>query len=325
MMVVAPGEQYRYLEETLKNVRPLVDSGVICINGLDEELQELIEGYGFKWYIDNHEWGKHQWKIKETLAEVLSTENPDWVLAVDSDEVFAPNVTRETLRELARKGHHAWYVHIINHWNDPEHHKLGMNFWNVRFWRYIPELLQWERKPVHCGLAPRWAYQHGKYAPVILRHFGLMDPKDRQKKVDRYDKYDAKAQYKGRQWYDMLKSKQAPEAFDVQEWTKKVEDEVATYKQDKVTPLKTLMSAKDTRFRYYRRLVDGEVLDIPERHWPSMDASSEFELVTDDVVERDVSVPEPTGDLSEKDLEVKKPKAKAKAKRKPRAKKAKSK
>ena len=42
---------------------------------------------------------------------------------------------------------------------------------------------KFEEKALHCGLAPKIAYQYGNYAPFILKHYGLKDKEDRERKV----------------------------------------------------------------------------------------------------------------------------------------------
>jgi hypothetical protein len=93
----------------------------------------------------------------------------------------------------------------VNHWNDESHYRKYLSFWNIRLFRYAPEYgLTYARKNVHCGLGPPVAYYYGSHAPFIIRHKGLMLPEDRQKKFERYQKYDPQGKMKSQDWYNEL-------------------------------------------------------------------------------------------------------------------------
>lgn len=258
MMVVGPGEADRYLEESLKEIHRLCDDALICCNNTDEKTERLISSYAIRWYRDDREWGRDQPRIKESLARRLGEFDPDYVLAFDADEVFDSGLSRDGLERLARLGQHAWYFYLINLWDDPEHHRPELAFWNVRFWSYkLP--LEWDDRNLHCGLAPKYGYHHGRYAPYVMKHYGLMTAGSRAKKVRRYQTYDPRAQWKAKRYYDWLASDKPGEPFDEDKWRKMVQDEVETYKQDKIP---TLMRNKPTEWAIIER-EDGSRFDQP--------------------------------------------------------------
>ncbi len=216
--VVGPNE--KYLEATLKEFKRLCDDVLLVTNNADEKTKKLIEVYGFGQYEDNREWGIAQPAIKTLLLERAGKLSPDWILALDCDEVFAPEFTREEAEKLA-KGHEiAYYFMIVNLYNDKDHfaHSTGIQrFWNIRFYKYLPEYgLQFQKKNLHCGLAPPIAYGYGWYAPYYIEHYGLMLKEDRERKAQRYEKYDPNAKFKGRVYYDDLRADLKPQVFDRQ-------------------------------------------------------------------------------------------------------------
>lgn len=216
-MVCGPNE--KYLEGTLKEFKRLCDDAMIATNNADEKTKALIKEYGFHTYEDNREWGKEQPNIKTTLLERIGRElNPDWIIALDADERFAPEFTREEALRLTEGTEIAWYFLVVNLYNDRDHfaHSTGIQrFWNIRFYKFLPEYgLQFQRKNLHCGLAPPIAYKYGWYAPYYLEHFGLMDPADRARKVERYAKYDPKRQFKAGTYYDELGMELKMHVFD---------------------------------------------------------------------------------------------------------------
>ena len=116
---------------------------------------------------------------------------PDWILPSDADELYDKYFTRQEAEKLAQRNVPGYYFAIINLWNDEQHYRHDLSFWNVRFFNFKiaqREGLYFERKRLHCGLAPPFIYKYGHYAPFLLKHYGLMKPEDRQKKIERYEK-----------------------------------------------------------------------------------------------------------------------------------------
>lgn len=217
--VVGPNE--KYIENTLKEFKRLCDDVLLVTNNADENTIKLLDSYGFRHYEDNRDWGIHQPTIKTDLLTKAGTDlSPDWIIALDMDEVFAPEFTREEAERLA-KGHEiAYYFMIVNLYNDEEHfaHSVGIQrFWNIRFYKYLPEYgLQFQKKNLHCGLAPPMAYGYGWYAPYYIAHYGLMTKEDRERKAQRYDKYDPTAKFKSKVYYDDLRKELKMQPFDRQ-------------------------------------------------------------------------------------------------------------
>lgn len=207
-IMVTGAEADRYLEKSLQEFKRLCDDAIIATNNADQATKDLIDKYGYPHYEDNREWGLHQPTIKTDLLTKASEMKPDWIIAIDSDEVFAPEFTREEAERLAGLGEIAYYFMVVNLYNDEEHfaHDAGIQrFWNIRFYKYAPEYgLQFLRKNLHCGLGPPIMYKYGWHAPYYLLHYGLMKLEDRQKKIERYRKYDPNKKWKAGAYYDDL-------------------------------------------------------------------------------------------------------------------------
>lgn len=206
LMVCGPGETDRYLQKPLEQFKNLCDDAVICLNGEDKKRDRLIKKYGFWAYRDDREWGRYQPNIKTDLLTRIAKMKPDWIVPLDADEEFA-DMTREKLEELTDKKR-ACYFYIVNHWDDESHYHRGLSFWNIRYFKLLPAMgLQYLKKALHCGLAPPYAYNYGTYVPYIVRHYGLMKQEDRDKKVERYKKYDPSAKYKSNLYYEAIAQK----------------------------------------------------------------------------------------------------------------------
>lgn len=216
--VCGAGEADRYMKATLDEFKRLCDDVIIVTCNATLKEKKLIKKYGFKTYEDNREWGKDQPNIKTDLLTRAGELSPDWIIALDMDEVFAPEFTREEAERLTKTDEIAWYFLVVNLYNDREHfaHDVGIQrFWNIRFFKFLPEYgLQYQRKNLHCGLAPPIAYKYGWHAPYYLEHFGLMLPEDRHKKAERYKQYDPNRVWKSGPYYDDLERELRMHEFD---------------------------------------------------------------------------------------------------------------
>lgn len=262
--ICGPGEAGRYMRKTLDQFKTLCDEVIILCNNVGPAEKALCYEYGFKMVQDNREWGKLQWKIKQDFLEQHVSKiarKGDMMLCLDMDEVIGPPISKEWLMTAPMD---AYYVFVVDLWNDPQHYKYESCFWNVRIWRWNGDT-KFKQKPVHCGLAPQWAYHYHRHAPFYLLHYGLMKKEDRDRKIARYDKYDPQAIHLVRKYYDMLKSDTAI-PFDEAKMQAEVSKEVASYKQSKPTSMN--QQKKQKRFAYVRRLKDGVVVDVPEDHLP---------------------------------------------------------
>jgi hypothetical protein len=249
------GEAKRYMKETLDEFRRLCDSVIILGNNLTQDEVLLIRLYGFKLVEDNREWGRLQWKIKQDFIEnhvSKLVKKGDWLVCLDMDEVFCSHLTREWIEKAPFEAYH---VFVVDLWDDG--YKPESCFWNVRLWKWNGET-KWKQKPVHCGLAPEWTYLYNRFAPFILKHYGLKSKSDRQKKIERYEKYDASAKYLDKRFYDMLKSDRN-KPFDEAKMCDIIEKEVSTYQQTK--PKQKIM-AKPKKYAYVTNAA-GITNDIP--------------------------------------------------------------
>lgn len=227
------GPREKYIEKSLNEFKRLCDDVLIATNNADEETIKLIDSFGFKHYEDNREWGIDQPNIKTDLLTKAGELKPDWIIALDMDEVFAPEFTREEAERLASGSEIGYYFLVINLYNDEKHfaHSAGIQrFWNIRYYKYMPEYgLQFLRKSLHCGLGPPVVYKYGWHAPYYLLHYGLMLPEDRIRKQQRYLKYDPTKKFKAGAYYDELGKELPMRDFDPELMLKKLRETPETH------------------------------------------------------------------------------------------------
>ena len=254
--VCGPSEPY--LEATLNEFKRLCDETIICFNNANQREKALVQSYGFKTVEDNREWGKLQWKLKEDfVTNHVAKLNPDLCVCLDMDEVFDKNLTREGLYRLYQSEFKSFYFYIINLWDDG--YNKARSFWNIRAWKWDKELgTKFPQKNLHCGLAPEWVWVHAFYSPYLLKHYGLQSKERRQKKSERYKKYDPTAKFIAKEYYDSLESYQQVEPFDED----KIHGEVVQYVQDiKQKYIKSTMEKEEV---VYIQTLRGETAAVPK-------------------------------------------------------------
>lgn len=242
-------EADRYLENTLKEFQRLCDETIIVLNNATDKEREMIARYGFHIKEDNREWGENQHRIKQDLMEDVEKLNPDWCVALDADEVFDPDFTRETIEKYSSLT--GLYVYVVNLWNDGWNRQWS--FWNIRAWRWTGDK-KFSNRPLHCGLAPESAYYYGSYIPYYLKHYGLMKKEDRQKKIERYQKFDPKAIYKDVSYYNALVSDKC-DTLDLAMIKSRIAEEVGSPK------IKRLNIIPKTKYVYVKK--GDKIIDIP--------------------------------------------------------------
>lgn len=158
---------------------------------------------------DNREWGKLQPKIKrDFLKNHVAKLSPDVTLCLDMDEVMV-NATKDKITEWISKNQ-SYVVYIVNLWE--KGWRKDWSFWNVRLfgWEYLDRLgdnfFKYKPMRVHCGLAPEWAYSVANHAPFIVEHYGLKEKENRQRKVERYKKYDPQQKMRSPLYYQALET-----------------------------------------------------------------------------------------------------------------------
>lgn len=268
------GANEQYLDQTLDEFERLCDHTVIVGNSIDKESEAEILSRGFTLWKDDREWGTSQHLIKRDAVVRLSEFNPDWVLTLDMDERFDSTFTRDEADKLMARGGYGYFFYIVNLY---EHgYTKDWSFWNNRMFRY-DKSLNFANKPLHCGLAPELHWRYSNYAPFLLLHYGLKDKASRDRKVERYAKYDPEAKNIGRSYYDFLASKARVDELNVSKLHEEVKKEVATYHFKEDIP-QQLMAEKQY---FYVKNPAGVILDIPDYQLEETLARPGFSLVSD--------------------------------------------
>lgn len=275
MAICGPWEAGRYMERSLISLNSLCDSVVIVTNNVTEKEVELCLKYKVHIVRDDREWGKYQREIKQDAHKGLAWLNPDWVLTLDMDEEFA--MTRPQLDELISKNQIAWHFYMVDLWGDEKHYKADLCFFKVQLYKYDCDRgFAFRSGYFDPGHVPLWAAEHAAYAPYFIRHFGLISPASRQRRVERYNLYDPEYKLMDKAYRDSLISNEC-EPLDEE----KLRKELREHTKDLPLIDRSIKPQSMLKFHYLKRKIDGVIIDIPNADLHEAIKTGKFDYVSE--------------------------------------------
>ncbi len=219
MLIVGTGEADRYLPDVLKRLSEITDEIVVACNATDTKTRNLVAEKTIAYDFSKYEWGKQQHIIKQRFYnQCVRPRQPDWIVCVDSDEILDKRLDRERLEELANRGDIAYEFYCVQLWDKEDQMRTDGpwgNFYNVRFFKFISDAeAHYKQTPLHCGLAPVYAYNWRTTCEYMFKHYGYMKLADRKKKAERYKKYDPNAKYMSARYYNGILGTGRLQEFD---------------------------------------------------------------------------------------------------------------
>ncbi len=273
-----PGEAEGHLSKALLSLKGLCDDVVIGTNRVAEAEMNMLTGMRVKWYRDDREWGLHQRAMKEDLARRVASMRPDWVLMLDMDEEVAPSLTRDKLEEIANRGAVAWNFYLVDLWDDSRHYRPELCFWRTHFYKCSPDLgFDYQHGGFDPGLVPEWAGTHANHAPFIVRHYGLIKPGARRRRLARYQKYDPDSVKLPVEYYQALADDEPGQFYNEEALLERVQKDVASMKE----PIKKVTPKNMQKFHYIRHKKTGVVIDVPDRTLAETLKRGEHEYVSE--------------------------------------------
>lgn len=218
--MVVKNEADFILKEVIEDLfkRKLIDEMVIIddnsSDGTVDLCQKLAKKYPIKIYHFNFSiWENKQCLLRERLINYAISLNPWAIVPIDADEKFDEEMTREDIEKMLGKKD-VWLFRIVNFWKSRKMVRIDGKWAyeeNIRLFRYQKsESQSFYPKPIHCGSAPKYAYQklHRELnlSPFFLYHFGYLNKKDIDDKIERYKRADPYGLYKNSEYYKSLKN-----------------------------------------------------------------------------------------------------------------------
>jgi glycosyltransferase involved in cell wall biosynthesis len=192
----------RWLAEVLASIQPLTREILILDDHSTDDSVDIgrrmgAEVFPSPFQVDAFD----EARDKNYLLKLVRTCEPDYVLAIDGDEILEAGAAEKILRVLSPRT--ALYCFPIKYvWNDRQHYRFDGVYGRQNQWRMFslidqrPDLVY---KPtahpgnLHCGNAPYGLIGAGAMVPVDILHLGYMEAEDRVRKFRAYTERDPHA------------------------------------------------------------------------------------------------------------------------------------
>ena len=205
-MMLTHNEADRYLERVIENTLLFCDEIIILDDHSTteqwEKLRELstkyYDGYKYRLHIieATNTWDNES-KLRAELLECALMQEPDWLIAIDADELYEADRMNEQLPYLMSQADAEWVgFRFFDMWDDEQYYRDDDNWpagtsyaprmfradvWKVRTLGYGG--FEWPDIRRHCGSIPANVLKlKGKNSSVRVKHLGWMKSDDRDKK-----------------------------------------------------------------------------------------------------------------------------------------------
>lgn len=213
-MMIVRNEADRYLQRCLTALTELADEIIILDDASTDATPEICGSF--------HQVKLHQKKkplflhdeaaLRHELWELVCATSPEWILAIDADELFEPQATVEMPYLLKQDCFSSISFRLYDCWGNENYFRTDglWNPWLRGFTPYIvkyqPQLSsRWPSLKFHCGRLPL-AYRRLPHLESNLRikHLGWLNQKDIQNKYKRALEQDPDCIYFSRDHYESI-------------------------------------------------------------------------------------------------------------------------
>jgi glycosyltransferase involved in cell wall biosynthesis len=190
-MLPVHNEADRYLTKVLTQLSQLCDSIVVYDDASTDQTSAVCAAFPKVQYFrgDVAWFGRDESQLRHHLWLLATAYRPDWILALDADELFEERVYDEWPGLFVQDEYEAVAFRLFDFWKSTTHVRVD-GAWNPwrRFSpllvRYRPELPDaFLNQPLHCGRFPV-AYQSliTFQSHLRVRHYGWADSADHLRK-----------------------------------------------------------------------------------------------------------------------------------------------
>jgi len=168
-MLPVRNESAHYLRDALANLTQWVDAIIVLDDASDDDTFEVATSFSKVIYYQNNtpEYGEDDRRLQSKLWQLASGENPDWVLAINTDEIFEDRIIDEIGLLLEQNDYDIVCFRVFHFWKSDSHYRIDGN-WNP--WknfqpfivRYKPELEK----------ADPYTDVYSFFSDIRIKHFG---------------------------------------------------------------------------------------------------------------------------------------------------------
>jgi glycosyltransferase involved in cell wall biosynthesis len=190
-------EAGRYLREVLESAARYADRIVVVDDCSTDESAEVALAFGAEVHRTREPLFGNEVRLRETLWEAATATRPEWILALDADELFEAGF-EAVVPGLLRQAAYGWFAfRLYDLWDDRRHYRDDA-LWtaHTRWWPMLVRYREgfpyrFRQQAHHCGRLPENALQgQGAACTAKLLHLGWLRPDDRRRKYERYMRLD---------------------------------------------------------------------------------------------------------------------------------------
>lgn len=214
-MMQVRNEANRYLTMVLDDLSSYVDEIVVLDDGSTDDTVAICQSYEKVCLLkqsDHSLYGVNEARLKRRLFRLTVVTRPDWILAIDADEVMEDRFKRE-VRGLIDQTQYDWYSFRFYHfWGSQSHYRVDKLWaptqYGPRLFRYMPGATYvWNPQALHGGSLPCNLFSDFPGTPTDLRvkHYGYAGSREEiYRKYRFYVERDPVSRFCPRHHYDSM-------------------------------------------------------------------------------------------------------------------------
>lgn len=213
-MLQVRNEEHRYLEEVLTDLSTFVDSIVIVDDASTDHTAAICASFEkvIKLVQLPESMFAEEWKLRSILWQAAASTSPDWLLAVDADELYEERAKRN-IRSLINQNRYDWVSFRLHDlWGSRQYYRED-ELWQAHkgatmtLVRYFPDYPYFypqmqhhvPRLPLTCSALP------GLITDLRIKHLGWSGPlEERVEKYVRYRKMDPEGRWGNSEQYESI-------------------------------------------------------------------------------------------------------------------------
>ncbi len=200
--MIVRNEADRYLPMVLSDLATYCDRIVVLDDGSTDGTPEVCRSFA-KVVFHRREtslFWQNESVLRIQLWDLVVAEGPEWILAIDADEMLEPRFRQEKRRLLTQTAHDVLAMRLYEFWNSMTHYRVD-KLWNPAG-RITPMLVRhrpgaryaWRNQPLHCGRIPV-GLAEPYYCGLRCKHFGYARAEDHRRKYELYVSHDPQGRF----------------------------------------------------------------------------------------------------------------------------------
>lgn len=185
----------RWIARCVGSILPVCERVLVMDDHSTDDTREICAAIPGVTVLPSPFTGTDEARDKNWLLAHAMDLKPDWIVAIDGDEMLAPGAAEQLLKAMATPGHPCISLRVWYLWNSEEQVRTDGVYGDFhRESVFVPNGQKFEvqrGKPnFHCGNVPYGCRQRRRVLQIPLLHFGYMHREDRERKYAWYNEID---------------------------------------------------------------------------------------------------------------------------------------